>query len=223
MTTSTKQYDALFCRSSLQQNAFNSMTLTEQQQQQPSSRRVLAFENVVFKNDNLCDHANGTTSVTLPIKAQRVSSQTNHFFARLSQRFSHRTKPIEKATQQTNTFTTSPPSSSIERQNSSESDLSLSKLDLANEYSVVVDGQNSLNTSRQTSELNLAERNSSTTTSQRVFRSIRNIYSRFSHVHSNPSMMMNSSSSSTDTFCCCFSKRTSSPNMPVSSHQRFFT
>lgn len=205
------------------------MTLTEQQPQlqQPSSSsgRMLVFENVVFKNDNLCDHANGTTSVTFPIKAQRLTP--TNIFARFSQRFSHRTNSTEKQTQANNTFTTSPPpsSSSIERQNSSDSDLSLSKLDLTNEYSVVVHtGQDSLNTSRQTSELNLAERNPSTSpyssTSQRFVRSFRNIYSRFSHVHS-------SSSSTADICCCCccFSRRnpSSSPDMPVSSHQRFFT
>lgn len=197
------------------------MTLTEQQQ--TPARRMLAFENVVFKNEPICDQANVTPSVQLPIKAQRVIS--NNVFARLSRRFSSRTNPIVNKKQQSTISTTSPPpppSSTIERQNSSESDLSLSKLDLANEYSVV-DGQDSLNTSRQTSELNLAESNSTTShpsTSQRLVRSVRTLFSRVQMIEKN-------SSSSTVNLCCCCccfsSTRTDSSDVPISSHQRFFT
>ena len=192
------------------------MTLTEQQ---TPAGRMLAFENVVFKNEPICDQANVTPSVQLPIKAQRVIS--NNLFARLSRRFSSRTNPIVKKTQQSNISPTSPlpPSSStIERQNSSESDLSLSKLDLANEYSVV-DGQDSLNTSRQTSELNLAESNSHPNTSQRLVRSVRTLFSRVQMIEKNSS----SSTMNLCCCCCCFSTRTDSSDVPISSHQRFFT
>lgn len=212
MTTSTSKTTPFSVE--VHYNAFSSMALTEQQ---TPARRMLAFENVVFKNEPSSDQTNVTPSVQLPIKAQRVTS--TNVFVRLSQRFSSSRIPK----QQSNIFPTSPPASSstLERQNSSESDLSLSKLDLANEYSVV-DGQDSLNTSRQTSELNLAESNSTTShvnTSQRFARSFRTFFSRIQIIEKK-----NSSSSTTNLCCCCcFSTRTDSSDVPISPHQRFFT
>ncbi len=226
-----------FCQSSLRQT-LGSMTLTEQ----PSTRMVV-FQNVVFKNDNGCDNDNGTISVELPIKAQRVSRPS--VLVRLTKRFSnlsHSTAPIDHHPPQPNTFV-SPPILSIERQNSSESDLSLSKLDITDEYSGV-GGNESLNTSRQTSELDLTGRKSSFPTSQKFTQSFRNFYSRFSQKHlSNTNIINNTSSSTIDSntrltrhfptsnrpsffdhrfFSCCFSKRNESPTDVPTSHHRFF-
>ena len=210
------------------------MTLTEQ----PSTRMVV-FQNVVFKNDNGCDNDNGTISVELPIKAQRVTRP--NVLVRLSKRFSslsHSTAPINHHPSQPNTFI-SPPTLSIARQNSSESDLSLSKLDITDEYSGVGGGNESLNTSRQASEIDLTARKSSFPTSQRFAQSFRNFYSRFSQKQlSNTNTINNSSSSTIDSntrltrhlststrpsfFSCCFSKQNESPtDVPTSSH-RFF-
>lgn len=166
------------------------MTLTEQ----PSTRMVV-FHNVVFKNDNGCENDNGMISVGLPIKqqqqqpAQRVERPS--VLVRLSKRLSnlsHSTAPMETfpplPSSQPMTVVSSPPSSSFERQNSSESDLSLSKLDITDDYSGV-GGNESLNTSQQASELDITGRKTSlSTTSQRLTESFRNIYSRFSQKRS---------------------------------------
>jgi hypothetical protein len=204
---------------------------------------MVVFQNVVFKNDNGCDNDNGTTSVELPIKAQRVTRPS--VLVRLSKRFSnlsHSTAPINHHPPQPNIFI-SPPTSSIERQNSSESDLSLSKLDITDEYSGV-GGNESLNTSRQPSEVDLTGRKSSFPTSQRFAQSFRNFYSRFSQKHlSNTNTIDNTSSSTIDSntrltrnfptsnrtsifdhrfFSCCFSTRNESPTDVSTPHHRFF-
>jgi hypothetical protein len=217
------------------------MTLTEQ----PSSRMVV-FQNVMFKNDNGCDNDNGTISVALPIKAQRV--QRPSVLLRLTKRLSnlsHSTAPIENFPPQPTTFI-SPTSVSFERQNSSESDLSLSKLDIVDEYSGV-GGNESLNTSRQASELDLTRRKSSFPTSQRFTESFRNLYSRFSLKRStnlsNTNITNHTSSSTIDSnarltrhfstsnrksifdhnlFCCCFSTRNESPSDVITPHHHFF-
>ncbi|CAF1429769.1 unnamed protein product [Adineta steineri] len=166
------------------------MTLTEQ----PSTRMVV-FHNVVFKNDNGCDNDNGMISVGLPIKKQAQRVERSSVFERLSKRLSnisHSTAPNEtppppplKSSSQPATFVLSPPLSSFERQNSSESDLSLSKLDITDEYSGIGGGNESLNTSQQASELDIAGRKTSgSTTSHRFTDSFRNIYSRFSQKRS---------------------------------------
>jgi hypothetical protein len=204
---------------------------------------MVVFQNVVFKNDNGCDNDNGTSSVELPIKAQRVTRP--NVLVRLSKRFSslsHSTAPINHHPSQPNTFI-SPPTLSIERQNSSESDLSLSKLDITDEYSGV-GGNESLNTSRQPSEIDLTARKSSFPTSQKFAQSFRTFYSRFSPKQlSNTNTINNSSSSTIDSntrltrhlptstrpsffdhhcFSCCFSKQNQSPtDVPTSPH-RFF-
>jgi hypothetical protein len=215
------------------------MTLTEQ----PSTRMVV-FQNVVFKNDNGCDNDNGTISVGLPIKAQRVQRQS--VLVRLSKRLSnlsHTTVPIENFPPQ-QTKIVSPP---LERQNSSESDLSFSKLDITDEYSGI-GGNESLNTSRQASEIDLTGRKSSFPTSQRFVESFRNFYSRFSQKHptnlSNTNTINNASSSTIDSstrltqhslassrksifdynlFSCCFSTpRNESPLDVATPHRRSF-
>jgi hypothetical protein len=160
------------------------MTLTEQ----PSTRMVV-FQNVVFENDNGCDNRNSMISVGLPIKQSAV--QRPNVLLRLSKRLSnlsHSTAPINNfpsiPSPQPITVVLPPPSSSLERQHSSESDLSLSKLDITDEYSGV-GGTESLNTSRQTSELDITGRKTSfSTTSQRFVEPFRNFYSRFSQKRS---------------------------------------
>lgn len=126
------------------------MTLTEQ----PSSRMVV-FENLVFKNDTDGEHNHGSLSKT--------------FFDRFTQHFTHSTTTAAAAAVQ---HVLAPPFSSvsIERQNSSESDLSLSKLDLNEEYAARMT-QDSLNTS---SELNLTGKHSQTA----YFSSLRTLFSR---------------------------------------------
>lgn len=208
---------------------------------------MVVFENIMFKNDNGCDNDNGTSSVELPIKAQRV--QRSNILVRLTKRLSnlsHSTAPIENYPPQPTTHI-SPPSSSFERQNSSESDLSLSKLEITDEYSGV-GGNESLNTSRQASELDLtAGRKSSFTTSQRFAESFRNFYSRISQKNStnisNTNIINNTSSSTIDSntrltqqfstsnrksifdhhlFSCCFSTRNESRSDITTPHNRFF-
>jgi hypothetical protein len=207
---------------------------------------MVVFENVVFKNDNGCDNHDGIISVQLPIKAQRV--ERSNVLERLSKRLSklsHSPAPIENFPPQPNKLV-SPPVSSFVRQNSSESDLSLSKLDITDEYSGV-GGNDSLSTSRQTSELDLAGRKSSFPTSQRFAESFRNFYSRISQKRStnlsNTNIINNSSSSTIDShtrltrqfstsnrksifnhhlFSCCFSTRNESPSDVTTPHHRSF-
>jgi len=154
------------------------MTLIEQ----PSTRMVV-FQNVVFKNDNGCDNNHDMISVELPIKQQGQMQRVPrpNVLVRLSKRFSnlsHSTGQQKICTTQPTTLT-SPPTSSFERQNSSEADLSLSKLDITDEYSGI-GGNESLDTSRQASEIDLTGQKSSFSTSQRFAESFRNFYSRFS-------------------------------------------
>jgi hypothetical protein len=211
---------------------------------------MVVFQNVVFKNDNGCDNDNGTTSVELPIKAQRV--QRSSVLVRLTKRLSnlsHSTGPSENFPPQPIVLAAaaSPPILSFERQNSSESDLSLSKLEITDEYSGV-GGNESLNTSRQASEIDLTGRKSSFTTSQRFAESFRNFYSRFSQKRSvnlsNTNIINTASSSTIDSntrltrqlsnsnrksifdhnfFCCCFSTRNESlTDVTTPTHNRSF-
>jgi hypothetical protein len=145
---------------------------------------MVVFQNVVFKNDNGCDNNNGVISVELPIKQQQAQRLYRpNVLVRLSKRLSnlsHSTTPISLPEPP---ILVSPPSSSFERQNSSESDLSLSKLDITDEYSGIGrTGNESSNTSLQASEIDLAARisASSYSTSQRFTESFRNFYSRLS-------------------------------------------
>ena len=211
---------------------------------------MVVFQNVVFKNDNDCDNNNnnGMISVELPSK----QTPRPNVLARLSKRFtnlSHSTAPMETFPPKTSP---QPLSSTIERQNSSESDLSLSKLDITDEYSGI-GGNESLNTSRQTSELDITGRKSSLPTSQRFAESFRNIYSRFSQKRSTTKIntssnttLTNTSSSTIDSntrltrqlstsnrksifehnffACCshCFATRNESPTEMTTPHRRFF-
>jgi hypothetical protein len=214
---------------------------------------MVVFQNVVFKNDNGCDNNNDMISVASPIKehqAQRV--QRPSVLVRLSKRLSnlsHSTAPIVNFPPQA-TAHVSPPTSSFERQNSSESDLSLSKLDITDEYSGI-GGNESLNTSRQASELDLTGRNSSFTTSQKFAQSFRNFYTRFSQKRlttktniSSNTIPTNTSTSTLDSntrltrhtsnrksifehnlfSCCshCFSPRNESPSDMTIPHRRSF-
>ncbi len=209
---------------------------------------MVVFQNVVFKNDNGCDNDNGMISVELPIKAQRI--QRSNVLVRLTKRLSnlsHSTAPIENyPSQPTTIHVSSPPSSLFIRQNSSESDLSLSKLEITDEYSGV-GGNESLNTSRQTSELNLTGRKLSFPTSQTFVESFRKFYSRFSPKRSanlsNTNIANNTSTSTIDSntrltrqfsnsnrksifdnnlFSCCFSTRNETSSDVTTSHHRFF-
>jgi hypothetical protein len=217
------------------------MTLTKQ----PSTQMVV-FQNVVFKNDNGCDNDNGTTSVELPIKAQRVKRSS--VLVRLTKRLSnlsHSTVPSENFSPQPVAHVL-PPISSFERQNSSESDLSLSKLEITDEYSGV-GGNESLNTSRQASEIDLTRRKSSFTTSQRFAESFRNFYSHFSQKRSvnlsNTNITNTTSSSTIDSntrltrrlstsnrksifdhnlFSCCFSTQNESLSDVTTPHNHSF-
>lgn len=223
------------------------MTLTGQ----PSSIRMVVFENIVFKNDNSCDNDNGTSSVELPIKAQRI--EKSNILVRLTKKFSNLsnsttttiTPIVNYPLQPTTTTTThiSPLSSSFERQNSSDSDLSLSKLEITDEYSGI-NGNDSLNTSRQASELDLTGKKSSFLSRQRLTESFRNFYSRLSKKSSTNIINHTSSSSSTidsnirltqqfttsnrksifnHHFCsCCFSIQNESSSPVTTPHQRFF-
>jgi len=208
---------------------------------------MVVFQNVVFKNDNGCDNDNGTTSVELPIKAQRVKRSS--VLVRLTKRLSnlsHSTAPSENFSPQPVAHVSPPPTSSFERQNSSESDLSLSKLEITDEYSGV-GGNESLNTSRQASEIDLAGRKSSFTTSQRFAESFRNFYSRFSQKRSvnlsNTNITNTTSSSTIDSntrltrqlstsnrksifdhnlFSCCFSTQNESLSDVTTPHNHSF-
>lgn len=102
---------------------------------------MVVFENIVFKNDNGCDNDNSMISVQLPMKIQQKQHiQRPNVLVRLSKKLSNMSKsaiPIENlpsvSSPEPSTFV-SPPSSSFERQNSSDSDLSLSKLDINDDY-----------------------------------------------------------------------------------------
>ena len=226
---------------------------------------MVVFQNVVFKNDNGCDNNNDMISVELPIKQQQQQQQQQqqgqlqriqrpNVLVRLSKRLSnlsHSTAPINTFPSQP-PILASPPTSSFERQNSSESDLSLSKLDITDEYSGI-GGTDSLNTSRQTSEIDLTGRKSSFSPSQRFAESFRNFYSRFSQKRlttktniSSNTIPTNTSSSTLDSntrltrhistsnrksifehnlfSCCsnCFSTRNESPIDITIPHRRSF-
>ncbi|CAF3862045.1 unnamed protein product [Rotaria sp. Silwood2] len=168
------------------------MTLTKQ----PSARMVV-FENIVFKNDNGSDNDNSVISVEPSIKVQEKQHiQRPNVLMRLSKKFSNFPKltvPMENfpsISLSQPTILVSPPSSPFERQNSSESDLSLSKLDINDDYS----GIQQNNILQKTTDLNINKRKLSFPTSQQLTESFQNFYSRFSLKRS--TMKINSSSSS---------------------------
>ncbi|CAF0942842.1 unnamed protein product [Rotaria sp. Silwood1] len=173
------------------------MTLTKQ----PSTRMVV-FENIVFKNDNGCINDNSVIFVESSIKNQEKQNiQRPNVLIRLSKKISNISKtkipienfppPISSLTQSPSlppTSCISPPSSPFERQNSSESDLSLSKLDIIDDYS----GIQRINTLEKITDLNNNKRKLSFPTSQRLTESFQNFYSRFSFKRS--TIKINSSS-----------------------------
>ncbi|CAF3463069.1 unnamed protein product [Rotaria socialis] len=152
----------------------SSMTLTKQ----PSTRMVVS-ENIVFKNDSGCDNDNCVTPVELPMKnQQKQRAQQPNVLVRLSKRISNLSKPtvpIEKPPSVSSpdpSTVVSPPPSSFERQNSSESDLSLSKLDITDDYYSTIEGTNTFPKS--------ADLKSTFSVPQSVSESFQNFYSRFS-------------------------------------------
>ena len=153
------------------------MTLTQQ-----ASAGMVVFQNVLFKHDHVVEHDQTMAS---PMKLQQAKRlDRSSVFARLSKRFSNKsrsTAPIESFPPASSSSESSPPPPppivSLERQNSFESDLSLSKLDLTDDYSGV-DRNHSLNTSRQTIELDLNARLSSLSTPRRFLRTVHDFYSR---------------------------------------------
>ncbi|CAF5139098.1 unnamed protein product [Rotaria magnacalcarata] len=150
------------------------MTLTKQ----PSTRMVV-FENIVFKNDNGCDNDNSVTSVELPMgNQQKQRVQRPNVLVRFSKRISNLSKspvPIENLPSVSSpdpSTVVSPASSSFERQNSSESDLSLSKLDITDDYYSTIERTNTFPKS--------ANLKSTSSVPQSVSESFQNFYSRFS-------------------------------------------
>ncbi|CAF1216277.1 unnamed protein product [Rotaria sordida] len=158
---------------------------------------MVVFENIVFKNDNGCDNNNSVISVESSIKNQEKQHiQRSNILMRLSKRFSNLSKsttiPMENFPSISSPQLPPLPSSSssFERQNSSESDLSLSKLDIIDDYSNIQRN----NTLQKTTDLNISKRKATFPTSQQLTESFQNFYSRFSLRRS--TLKTNSSSSS---------------------------
>ena len=135
---------------------------------------------IVFHTDPVSSTA--TVDLSIPRQARRVERFS--FLERLSKRLSMKPSSSASAVAAVPVATSSPPSHPLERQNSSDSDLSLSKLDITDEYSGATNND-SLNTSRQTSELDLHTRKTtprsfSCLSSQRFVEILRNLYARLS-------------------------------------------
>ena len=214
------RHDALFCRSSLRRTS-SSMTLTEQ-----ASRGMVVFQNVVFKHDTAAEH---DQSMDSPMKLQQAKRlDRSSVFARLSKRFSNKsrsTAPIESFPPASSSSESSPPPPpivSLERQNSFESDLSLSKLDLTDDYSGGIDRSHSLNTSRQTMELDLNNAHaSSLSTPQRFLRTVHDFYSRLAQKRRSAAATSQNSSATLDSNARLTGHTLASNRRSLFDHQAF--
>ena len=129
---------------------------------------------VVFENDN-----NGTNMISVELTAKNKHVQRPNILARLSKKLtnlSNSTAPIENLPSMSSSSI--PATSTFERQNSSDSDLSLSKLDLNDEHYVVIE-KNLLNLPPRTSEVNVGRRESSILNNKKFAESFQNFYSCF--------------------------------------------
>lgn len=137
---------------------------------------MTSSHTIVFHTDPV----NRTATVDLSIPRQARQVERFSFLERLSKRLSMKPSSSAPAVP---VATSSPPSHPLERQSSSDSDLSLSKLDITDEYSGATNND-SLNTSRQTSELDLHTRKTPRSfpclSSQRFVEILRNLYARLS-------------------------------------------